>query len=77
MKALQHIRTAKQVAEGLGLAVNTVRDLCADGKLQCTKLGREWLIDEAEIERYRHERKPIGRPRKARRMAGQEQGEQE
>lgn len=56
--------TVEQAAELLGLTVDSVRRYCnaAEPKIRGEKLGRDWLIPEAEIKRYREERRPPGRP---------------
>lgn len=59
----------KQAAARLGLAARTVKDHCADGRIKAEKIGRDWLIEEAEVERYKRERKPRGRRPKAPRRA--------
>lgn len=64
--------TTKQAAARLGISPRTVKDLCARGPLKCQKFGRDWLIDEAEVERYAQERRPrLGWPKgKARKERG-------
>lgn len=59
--------TTTQAAERLGVTdVHYVRRLIKDGKLKATKYGRDWLIEEADIETYKsaHPRGDRGRPRK-------------
>ena len=44
-------------ALALGLAPSTLRVQIMRGRLKATKLGRDWFVDEAEVERYRKESK--------------------
>ena len=41
----------------LGVAHDTLRAQVHRGKLQAVKLGRDWLITRAELDRYRRESK--------------------
>jgi len=56
--------TSQQAAKALGLAHRTVLKYIERGKIKAHKFGRDWQIDAAEVERYRRERKPVGRPKK-------------
>lgn len=46
-----------------GVDASTLRHAIRDERLTAEKVGRDWLIDRSEIERYMRERKP--RPRRA------------
>lgn len=54
--------TVKEVAVELGVSERRVRALIdgGNGKLRASKIGRDWLIDPADVEKVK-ERKP-GRP---------------
>jgi excisionase family DNA binding protein len=52
--------TTTQAAAILKIAARTVKDYCADGRLQAVKYGRDWLIEETEVKRYQRERRPRG-----------------
>ncbi len=45
--------TLVQAAEQLGVAPATLRAQIHRGKLTAQKLGRDWLVDSAEVERYK------------------------
>ncbi len=45
--------TLVQAAERLGVAPATLRAQIHRGKLNAQKLGRDWLVDSAEVERYK------------------------
>jgi excisionase family DNA binding protein len=47
--------TLVQAASRLGVAAATLRAQVHRGKLRAAKLGRDWLVEEAEVERYRRE----------------------
>ncbi|MEK7856280.1 MAG: helix-turn-helix domain-containing protein [Acidobacteriota bacterium] len=53
--------TTSQVAARLGISAIRVRALVRDGRLPAVKMGRDYLIREADLELVR-DRKP-GRPR--------------
>lgn len=60
------LRTLAEAAELLGLSVNTVRHQREAGRLSAAKYGRDWLVEDREIERYRRESLGrAGRPPKA------------
>lgn len=61
------LRTLAEAAEILGLSVNTVRHQREYGRIAAAKYGRDWLIEDREIERYRRE--SLGRPGAPRRKA--------
>ena len=52
--------TIAEAAERLGLSVSTVRHQAQAGRLRASKVGRDWLVSEREIERYRAE--SLGKP---------------
>ncbi len=45
--------TVTQAAERLGLSAPQVRVHCAAGRLAARQFGRAWLIEPAEVERFR------------------------
>jgi excisionase family DNA binding protein len=55
--------TTKEVAERLGVSVRRVHALIQDERLPAKKFGRDYMIQEKDLELVK-ERKP-GRPRKA------------
>jgi excisionase family DNA binding protein len=55
--------TLIEAARRLDLSPVTVRAQVHNGRIAATKIGRDWLVDEAEVERYRTETLGrIGRP---------------
>ena len=59
--------TAREAAEALGLSEGSIRCYCNQKppKLMGRKVGRDWMIPKAEIDRYKKERNAIGRPHKS------------
>lgn len=55
--------TLIQAADRLGLSPTTLRIQIRNGRLRARKLGRDWLLTEAEVERYRRESLGRKRPR--------------
>ncbi len=51
--------TAEEVAEMLSVSVDTVRIWCTrkKNKLPAFKIGREWRIERADLDRFIQERK--------------------
>lgn len=47
--------TLAKAAEVLGLDRNYLRVAVNRGALKATKLGRDWLVEDSEVERYRLE----------------------
>lgn len=47
--------TLVQAAEALGVSAVTLRVQIMRGKLRATKPGRDWMVTEREVERYRRE----------------------
>jgi excisionase family DNA binding protein len=54
--------TTKETAEKLGVSVRRVQAMITDGSLSATKLGRDYVIKESDLESVK-DRKP-GRPSK-------------
>jgi excisionase family DNA binding protein len=52
--------TLKQAAKQLGITADTLRAQIRRERLRATKLGRDWLVEGAEVTRY--ERDSLGRP---------------
>lgn len=49
-----------QAAAKLGLSPGTLRNQALSGKLRAFKVGRDWLVTDEELERYRGE--SLGKP---------------
>ena len=47
--------TLPEAARSLGLAPATLRLQIKLGRLRAVKLGRDWYIEAADVERYRRE----------------------
>ena len=58
------ILTTADAALQLGLTVQRVHQLIKDGSLRVRQLGRDYLIDEADLESITY-RRPVGHPPKA------------
>lgn len=57
--------TTQQAAEELGITRQGVLALVRRNLLTAIRLGQVFAFKRAEIERYKQERKPRGRPRKS------------
>jgi len=57
------IITVQDAAARLGITRERVYKLIADGRLPALRFGRDWIIQEKDLERVK-DRRP-GRPRKA------------
>ena len=51
--------TLRDAAARLGITADTLRAQIRRRRLRATKLGRDWLVEEAEVARY--ERTSLGR----------------
>ncbi len=47
--------TTNETAQSLGIDPGTVRRQIEKGKLRAKKLGRDWHVTPAEVERYRRD----------------------
>jgi excisionase family DNA binding protein len=52
----------KEASERLAISQQRIQALIKIGRLPAEKVGRDWLIKEADLERVRN--RQIGRPRK-------------
>ena len=52
MITLDKLLTPEQVAERLQISIVTVKKWLTDGKLPGYKVGRQWRISEAELEKF-------------------------
>ncbi len=59
-------KTTTEVAKIIGVSRSRIRHLIADGKLRATKVGRDWVIANDDIESLREAKG--GRPRGGGRM---------
>jgi excisionase family DNA binding protein len=57
--------TTQQAAQLAGVARITILKWIERGHLPATKYGRDWLIDERDLDAYRQSPKTLGRPRKS------------
>lgn len=55
--------TTLEAADRLNLSRSRVLALIAQGQLPAQKFGRDWMIEESDIELVKV-RRPIGRPRR-------------
>jgi excisionase family DNA binding protein len=55
--------TTAEAAEALGLNLRTVQSHIGKGNLSAKKHGRDYLIEPAELERFKRERRGRGRPK--------------
>jgi excisionase family DNA binding protein len=53
----------QQAAEKKGVTVRRIRALIDEGKLKAEKVGRDWIIEESELEKIQTYGKS-GRPKK-------------
>jgi excisionase family DNA binding protein len=56
--------TTSEAAAALGVTRAWVWRLIKGGMLAAEMRGRDWWIEDSEVERYKRERKPAHRPRK-------------
>lgn len=54
--------TTKEAANRLGIKARSVVALIKRNLIAAEKKGRDYLIDESEVERYSRERRPSHRP---------------
>ena len=52
-----------EVATRLGLTTGRVRTMIGKGIIKADKVGRDWLVDEAEVVRLKSSPRKRGRPR--------------
>lgn len=48
--------TADEAGRVMGCTARWARDLAASGRVQARRVGRTWLIDSADLDRFRHGR---------------------
>lgn len=56
--------TTTEAAARLQMTKRAVSGLCKRNVISARKVGRDWWIEGAEVERYTNERKPAHRPKK-------------
>jgi excisionase family DNA binding protein len=55
-----------EAARRLGLSVGRLTTMIRSGILGAQKIGRTWVVEEAEVARVAKLKRPRGRPRKRR-----------
>lgn len=65
MDTFADVLTTRQAAESLGMTHGAVRRAISDKRLTAFTIGasNRHFVTRAEVERYRQERRPPGRPR--------------
>lgn len=58
--------TTTKIATVLGISIRTVQRHIKDGNLMATRYGRDYFIEDSEVERFKQNRRKPGRPRKRR-----------
>jgi excisionase family DNA binding protein len=56
--------TTIEVAQVLGVTPRTVQRHIEEGRLQAHKYGRDFFVAREEVERFKRERRHVGRPKK-------------
>lgn len=54
--------TTEEAGEYLGMDPSMIRRYCRQDKIKAKKIGRDWLIEKAELDRF--EPQPRGNPHK-------------
>lgn len=62
--------TTNEAAAALGLTRRRVIALINSGKLKAEKPGRDWIVDSESVEELRQQKRPGGRPKKAKNPTG-------
>ena len=52
--------TTSQAAVVLGIRYETVRQQIRAGRIKAVKMGRDWFIEQEELDRYRREHQQTG-----------------
>jgi excisionase family DNA binding protein len=47
---LENIIGVEEAANILRLSPGTIKNMCADGKLECKKIGKTWVLDKTNLE---------------------------
>lgn len=55
-KEIEWITTA-QAAEIMGVSVTNARYLCREGRIECKKWGRAWMVSRADAEAYQRSKR--------------------
>jgi excisionase family DNA binding protein len=61
--------TTAEAADRLSITARSVARLIKRGTIKAEKRGRDYLIEVAEVERYKSERIPAHRPKKVRKIS--------
>jgi excisionase family DNA binding protein len=62
--------TTAEAAARLGVTPTRIRQLCLEGRLPCTKAGRDWVIRVEDLEAF--QKLPPGRTGRPRTLRGAE-----
>jgi excisionase family DNA binding protein len=56
--------TTNEAAKRLGFSTRRLLVLIEHGRIPAEKVGRDWLLNEADVEAFAAVPRPTGRPRK-------------
>ena len=62
--------TTREAATLLNVSVRRITQFCKSGRLRGQKVGRDWLLTQADVSRFRRIPRPIGRPGKPGKVKG-------
>lgn len=58
--------TTEEASNLLDCHQNWIRELCRDGKIECKRFGRSWMVSRTSLEAYKNKphEKPGPKPKK-------------
>ena len=56
------VLTVNQAAERLKLSPQAIRKYITEGRLPAQKVGRDWILQAADVTRFGRRKRPKGRP---------------
>lgn len=62
MATMSDVYTSNEAGKILGILGATVRQYCLSGRIRATKVGRDWIIEKQEIQRFQAIPRKVGNP---------------
>lgn len=55
--------TTKEAADQLGVKINWIQKLIQSKRIKAQKVGRDYWIEQADLDVYKKDKRPVGRPK--------------
>jgi excisionase family DNA binding protein len=59
---MQEVCTTKEAAEIIGIHETLVRRYCQQARISAKQVGKQWILDRTDVEKFAKKDRPYGNP---------------